>query len=296
MKRSASLFGILALLVLVAPIASAQETRGSIEGVVKDSSGAVLPGATVEARAATGGIVSAVSDTLGTYRFPALTSGRYTVVANLTGFQPSKVEDVQLQLGQILKVNFALQIGGVNEAVQVTAESPLIDVKQNAASASIQKDVIDLIPKGRDFTSAVTTAPGTNNESRGGGLNIDGSSGSENRFIVDGQDTTNAAERHVRQRHPASTSFRKSRSSRAATTRSSARRRAASSAPSAARGTNAFHGEIGAYYHGQRLAPGRDPSSLPARSAQPARRAVHDHRARPRPGHRADLPRSAARS
>ena len=247
MKRSASLFGILALLVLVAPIASAQETRGSIEGVVKDSSGAVLPGATVEARAATGGIVSAVSDTLGTYRFPSLTPGRYTVVANLTGFQPSKVEDVRLDLGQILKVNFALQIGGVSEAVQVTAESPLIDVKQNAASVSIQKDVIDLIPKGRDFTSAVTTAPGTNQESRGGGLNIDGSSGSENRFIVDGQDTTNVRNGtsgsgilldFVQEVQVKSSGY-------------NAEFRAATGGVISAisrSGTNAFHGEIGSYF------------------------------------------------
>ena len=287
MKRSASLFGILALLVLVAPIASAQETRGSIEGVVKDSSGAVLPGATVEARAATGGIVSAVSDTLGTYRFPALTTGRYTVVANLTGFQPSKVEDVQLQLGQILKVNFALQIGGVSEAVQVTAESPLIDVKQNAASASIQKDVIDLIPKGRDFTSAVTTAPGTNHGSarrRHQHRRVErlreplhrGRPGHDQR-----------AERHVRQRHPARL-------------RSGSPGQVERLQRGVPRGDGRGHQRHHAQrhervpwrdrvvLHGQRLAPGRDPPGLAARSAQPAHRAVHDHRARPRPGRRAD--------
>ena len=73
----------------------------------------------------------------------------------------------------------------------MTAESPLIDVKQNAAAASIPTDIIDRIPKGRDFTSVITTAPGTNDEARAGGLQIDGSSGSENRFIVDGMDTTN---------------------------------------------------------------------------------------------------------
>ena len=185
---------------------------------------------------------------MGAYRFPALTPGRYAVVANLTGFQPSKVEDVQLQLGQILKVNFALQIAGVSEAVQVTAESPLIDVKQNAASASIQKDIIDLIPKGRDFTNVVTTAPGTNNETRGGGVNIDGSSGSENRFIVDGQDTTNVrngtATRggilldFVQEVQVKSSGY-------------NAEFRAATGGVISAitrSGTNAFHGEVGTYY------------------------------------------------
>jgi hypothetical protein len=84
------------------------------------------------------------------------------------------VENIQLQLGQILKVDFALQIASVAEAVQVTAESPIIDVKQNAATLSIQADLIDRIPKGRDFTSVVSTAPGVNQEGRGGGIMVDG--------------------------------------------------------------------------------------------------------------------------
>ncbi len=191
MKRSVSLVGILAILVLFAPLASAQETRGSIEGVVKDSSGAVLPGVTVEARSAAGtGVVSAATDNLGAYRFPSLTPGIYEVSANLTGFGPKKVENIQLLLGQILRVNFALSLAGVAESVQVTAESPLIDVKQNAASVSIQADLIDRIPKGRNFTSVITTAPGASQETKAGGLQIDGSSGSENRYVIDGLDGT----------------------------------------------------------------------------------------------------------
>ena len=247
MKRSASLLGILALVLLCAPWASAQETRGSIEGVVKDASGAVLPGVTVEARSAGGAVNTAVSDATGTYRFPSLVPGKYDVTATLTGFQQQKTENIQLQLGQVLKVNFALAIAGVTEAVQVTGESPLIDVKQNAASASIQKDVIDLIPKGRDFTSVVTTAPGTNNESRGGGIMIDGASGSENRYIVDGLDTT---------------SLRTGTSSTSVVTdfvgevqvKSSgynAEYRAATGGVVSAitrTGTNQFHGELGSYY------------------------------------------------
>jgi len=83
-----------------------------------------------------------------------------------------------------------LQVAALAESVRVTAESPVIDVKQNAATASITKEIIELIPKGRDFTSVVTTAPGANDETKSGGLQIDGSSGAENRFIVDGMDTT----------------------------------------------------------------------------------------------------------
>jgi outer membrane receptor protein involved in Fe transport len=113
------------------------------------------------------------------------------VTAALSGFQTASIKNVQLELGQILKIDVPMQVGGVTEAVQVTGESPLIDVKQNAAAATIQRDTIDRIPAGRDFTDLVRMAPGAQDESRAGGWQIDGSSGSENRFIVDGQDTTN---------------------------------------------------------------------------------------------------------
>ncbi len=190
MKRSASVYAILAFMLLFAPMASAQETRGSIEGVVKDSSGGVLPGVTIEAKSGQGGTATAVSESNGKYRFPSLTPGRYSVTATMQGFKKASFENVDLLLGQILQVNFDLSIGGVTEDVQVTAESPIIDTKQNAAGATIKKEIIDLIPKGRDFTDISKIAPGTNNETRGGGIMVDGAGGSENRFIVDGLDTT----------------------------------------------------------------------------------------------------------
>ena len=190
MKRSASLCVFVAMLLSLASVTSAQETRGSIEGVVKDSSGGVLPGVTIEARTGAGGVVTAVSDETGKYRFPSLTPGRYTITANMQGFKKAAFENVDLLLGQVLQVNFALEVGGLTEEVQVTAESPIIDVKQNAAGASIKKEIIDLVPKGRDFTDIAKVAPGTNPEGRGGGIMVDGASGSENRYIVDGLDTT----------------------------------------------------------------------------------------------------------
>src|SRR5438445_9524703 len=122
----------------------AQETRGSIEGVVKDASGGVLPGATIDARSPRlVGVQSTTSDGNGVYRFPALPPGIYEVSATLQGFTIKRVTDIQLNLGQTLKVDFALPIAGVTEAVQVTGESPLIDVKGNAAQVSIQADIID---------------------------------------------------------------------------------------------------------------------------------------------------------
>src|SRR5262249_30177849 len=112
------------------------------------------------------------------------------VTAKLQGFNSAKSSNIRLELGQVLKVDLALAIGGVAENVQVTAESPLIDVKQNAAGTSIKSDVIDRVPKGRDYTSLVTVAPGIDNESRNRGLQIDGASGADNRYFIDGVDQT----------------------------------------------------------------------------------------------------------
>jgi len=170
----------------------AQEQSGSIQGIVKDASGAVMPGVTVEARSPrVVGVSTSVTDDRGAYRFPALPPGTYAITATLQGFTTAKVDNTVLALGQLLTINLTLAVGGVTESVQVTGESPLIDTKQSASFTTVSEAVIERIPKGRDFSSVVSTAAGAQNESRQGGIQVDGSSGSENRFIIDGMDTTN---------------------------------------------------------------------------------------------------------
>ena len=133
--------------------ALAQEQVGSLQGVVKDAQGGVLPGVTVEAKnQATGAVQVAVANAAGIYRFPALTPGRYDLSASLQGFQPAKNSNVILALGQLLTIDLTMAVAGVSESVSVTAESPLIDVKGNASSSVVELAVIERIPKGRDFT------------------------------------------------------------------------------------------------------------------------------------------------
>ena len=84
-----ALMGVL----LCAVPTTAQEQRAAIEGIVKDSQGAVLPGVTVEARSLQGAVVSTVTEGNGVYRFPALAPGVYAVTAELAGFQIAKVEN-----------------------------------------------------------------------------------------------------------------------------------------------------------------------------------------------------------
>jgi outer membrane receptor for ferrienterochelin and colicin len=112
------------------------------------------------------------------------------VTANLQGFVAREVVDVRVGLGQIKKVDFSLPLSGVTETVKVTAETPLVDVRQSSRATNIRAEQVDLLPKGRDFTTLVTQAPGANQESKLGGLSIDGASAGENRYIIDGIETT----------------------------------------------------------------------------------------------------------
>ena len=131
-----------------------------------------------------------VTDGSGVYRFIGLRPGKYEISAKLQGFTTTKSAPVDLRLGQVLTVELALAVGGVAETVSVTAESPLIDTKQNMRQSNIRDEQIALLPHGRDFTSLVTQAPGANAEAKLGGLSIDGASAGENRYIIDGIETT----------------------------------------------------------------------------------------------------------
>ena len=200
-------FRYLAALVAVALLAAlpvvAQEQRASIEGVVKDAQGGAIVGATVTAQLASaletkgervyGAGVSVVTDASGTYRFASLAPGRYEITATLSGFAPAKVQNIDLRLGQQLNIPFTLSPGGLTETVQVVAESPLIAITQSARSTSIRAEEIDKLPKGRDFVSLITQASGANMEAKSGtnAIMIDGSSGGENRWIIDGAEATN---------------------------------------------------------------------------------------------------------
>ena len=177
---------------LFAVPAAAQEQRGAIEGTVRDAQGEMIPGVTVGAlHLGQGAAVSTVTDAGGTFRFPAVTPGYYDVNSSLPGFTTLKFERVEVLLGQIKRLSFVLEVAAVAEQVEVSASSPLVDTSQSARVFSFRQDTIDLLPKGRDFTSLVSQAPGANQEPKLGGISIDGSSASENRFIVNGIETTN---------------------------------------------------------------------------------------------------------
>jgi outer membrane receptor protein involved in Fe transport len=178
------------------PVA-AQEQRGSIEGVIKDNTGAVLPGATVEATSSAliGGRTT-VSDSNGVYRFVSLPPGDYVIQATLSGFSTVKSPTLSLSVGQTLKAELALTVGGVSEQVQVSADAAVLDLGSSQTATTISAKQIELLPRGRSFNTLLDMAPGVRSEMKSGtagvgGYQVDGASGSENIFVLDGVDVSN---------------------------------------------------------------------------------------------------------
>src|SRR5262249_31742943 len=129
--RSATrlLLSTLVLTVMLPSLAAAQ----SITGVVRDTSGAVLPGVTVEAAspALIEKVRSAVTDGGGQYRIENLTPGAYKVTYSLTGFSNVERDGVQVTSGVTVTLNADMRVGGVQESITVTGETPVVDVQNS---------------------------------------------------------------------------------------------------------------------------------------------------------------------
>src|SRR6188474_3180787 len=124
--RPRFLLRLLLLCLFVSNAAQAQESRGTITGTVVDQSKAVVPGATVVVtNVAMGTSVTAVTNETGFFQASYLIPGMYKIAVELSGFKKLVREGVQVQVGDRLQLELALQLGGTEEAVTVTAEAPL---------------------------------------------------------------------------------------------------------------------------------------------------------------------------
>ncbi len=189
MKR----FLCLALLLMIGATATliAQEQTATFEGVITDPSGAALPGVTMELTSAKGQKFTTTSDANGRYRFPSVPPGDYTLVATLAGMQTATLRHISVALGAAPKVDVTMKLGQVSEQITVSADAPVVDVTSSASATSIRAETIEKLPRGRDFGSVVVQAAAANQNNRAGGIMIDGATGSENRYVMDGVDTTN---------------------------------------------------------------------------------------------------------
>ena len=161
--------------LLIIPVAAHAQTLASITGVARDTSGAVLPGVTVEAAspALIEKVRVVVTDSNGQYRIEQLRPGEYTVTFSLAGFSNVRRVGIELAGSFTATVNADMAVGAVEETITVTGETPVVDVSNTIQQRVIDRDTIDLIPAGRDiYNMAAATIPGVISTARDvGGVN-----------------------------------------------------------------------------------------------------------------------------
>src|SRR5258705_3897220 len=136
--------------------------QSSITGVVRDASGGVLPGVTVEASspALIEGSKSAVTDASGLFRVVDLRPGPYTVTFSLQGFNTLKREGIQLPAEFTATVNAEMSVGALQETVTVTGEAPIVDIRSSGAQMQVQRDTLEALPGTGRLALLNTLIPG----------------------------------------------------------------------------------------------------------------------------------------
>ena len=148
-----------------------QSSQSALAGVVRDTTGGVLPGVTVEAAspALIERVRSVITDSSGVYRVVDLRPGVYTITFTLPGFNTVRVENFELRADFTATVNAEMNVGELSETISVTGESPLVDVTSTTRSAVFNEEALENLPNNRLIQSLAQTIPGVV-----GGLNIDG--------------------------------------------------------------------------------------------------------------------------
>ncbi|HYE88446.1 MAG TPA: TonB-dependent receptor [Vicinamibacterales bacterium] len=191
------------MLVLGVTNAVAQQQTGEIYGRAADTSGAVLPGATVTV--AGPALIQprvAVTSETGTYRIPELPIGTYTVTFELAGFKTTAVQDIRVTIGFRAQVNGNLELSTVQETVTVTGASPLVDTREVGTKQAFDLETLQNIPSARDPWVMLERTPGIfmdranvggNQSGQQSGYISRGASTGNNKWSIDGVDITDMA-------------------------------------------------------------------------------------------------------
>lgn len=197
MQRITKIISLFAILLTVSVAAFGQEVNGSIEGVVKDPAGAVVPSVSVTIKDAAGSVGAGFSRTVttddqGFFRILQVPPGTYTVTTAATsGFGVATVNNVKVVLGKATQLDVAVAAGSQQVTVDVGSVDAPLDTTASAVTTSLTTEKLEMIPKGTSFTSALKASPGTRPDSLAGGWTVDGATSSENQFLIDGQEVTN---------------------------------------------------------------------------------------------------------
>jgi hypothetical protein len=195
--------GVVVCLLLATP--GFAQTMGTITGEVKDSSGGVIPGATVTAQnVGTNAVRTQTSNEVGAFSFPALPPGDYVVKAELQGFNAAQ-NKVELHVEQVLRLNLTLETGAISEDIQVVGFSPLISTENATIGTIIEnRRIVELPLNGRNFLSLIALSPnvsagfagpGQAGDRQGGSranqqISISGQRREFNYYTLDGVDNT----------------------------------------------------------------------------------------------------------
>ena len=197
MRLGVKALAVAALIILIPAGARAQAV---IAGSVRDTSGAVLPGVTVEASspALIEKVRTSISDSSGQYRVEDLRPGVYKVTFTLPGFSTFEREGVELTGSFTATINAEMRVGNLQETVTVTGESPIVDVSSARRQTVINNEVLKAIPTVRSYNALVVVVPGvvtnTNDVATGTATTqfpIHGGRNNEGRMTIDGLNVGN---------------------------------------------------------------------------------------------------------
>jgi hypothetical protein len=181
-SSSAPVVAAIVLGVCLLAFPSPAAAQGVIAGQVTDTTGAILPGVTVEAASAAliEGARSTTTDSQGRYQIPDLRPGVYTVTFGLTGFRTVVREGIELTAGFTASVNIQLSVGAVEETITVAGASPIVDVQSVTTQTVMSREVLDVVPTGRNIQAIGILIPGTGLQVGGGAaysVDVGGSGG-----------------------------------------------------------------------------------------------------------------------
>ncbi len=187
--------------VLTVPVISiAQERFGEILGTVTDPSGSSIPNAQVTiVNKVTARVLETQTGSNGEYLFRNLDPGTYSIKFDAKGFTKSTVSEILLPLGKTLRVNAPLSIAAAEQTVVVSEAPPLIDTTNSTMANNISAEQFDKLPKARSFQNLAMLSTSVNSGAVEGGIQVNGASGAENNFRVDGISTTSLVNGQSRQ-------------------------------------------------------------------------------------------------